>query len=135
MTDQTLATPAARSDLADLLVSLPECMGADVEAAVCAPTRATYLSCADVVETAERLGIDFIRAPFTPQQLHLGMVFEAEQRASDLDDLLDEDMLELGKIAATNLDVQPDFYVQLTVAHAPGDGVPVAYHLSDVGTD
>lgn len=136
MTDQTPATTLTKSDLAELLATLPECMGADVEPLVCSPARgASLLSCADVVDTAERMGIDFIHTPFTAQQLHLGMAVEADQRHADDADLLDEDLLELGKIAATNLELRTDFYQQLTTAHAPGDPLPVANHPADVGAD
>lgn len=142
MATQPRSTP---SELSALLATLPECMGADVEAVVCAPARSNSLTCADVVDVAERLGIDFTRAPFSIQQLHLGMAVEADQRtlgeadAQDAGlpdgDLLDEDLLELGKIVVINLQRQPDYYVQLTAAHAPGDLVAVPYHLLDVGTD
>lgn len=132
MTDQT---SVKRSDLAELLASLPECMGADVEPLVCAPSRDASVSCADVIDTAERMGIDFIRASFTAQQLHLGMAVEADQRRTDESVLMDEDLLELGIIAAKNLERQLDYYVQLTSAHAPGDPLPVTYHLADIGTD
>lgn len=125
---------AKQNDLADLLASLPECMGADFDA-VCAPGRHNDLACTDVVETAERMGIDFAMAPFSVEDLHLGMAVEADQRGVAPDDLLDEDLLEIGKVAMYNLQRQSDFYTQLTAAHAPGDPVPAGYHLADVGTD
>jgi hypothetical protein len=126
---------ATHSTLAELLATLPECMGADLEAVVCAPARSNSLTCADVVDVAEQLRIDFASAPFSIQQLHLGMAVEADQRTTDAADLLDEDLLDLGKSAVINLQRQPDHYVQLTAAHAPGDLVAVPYHLLDVGTD
>jgi hypothetical protein len=138
MTDRRTAAKPGTADLAaltDLLASLPECMGADFEAAVCAPSRPTDLSCADVLEVAEQLGIDFGLAPFTIEQLHLGMEVEAEQRGTTELNLLDDDLLEIGKIAVSNLQRQSDFYVQLTSAHAPGDPQPVAYHMVEIGTD
>jgi hypothetical protein len=138
MADQTTTTKACapeRAALTDLLARLPEYMGADVEAAVCAPSRQVSLACADVVEVAEQLGIDFGLAPFTAAHLHLGMEVEAEQRLAVGAGLLDEDMLELGRIAASNLQRQSDYYVRMTAAHAPGDPLPVAYHLGEVGTD
>ena len=134
MTNST-SSSTSQTELAELLAELPECMGADVEPLVCAPSRAAYVSCADVVDTAERMGIDFIRAPFSAQQLHLGMAVEADLLNVQDADLLDEDLLELGKIAATNLERQPDYYVQLTTAHAPGDPPLPAYQHADVGTD
>ena len=135
MATQTIAATTTRSELAELLSTLPECMGADVEPLACAPPRTNSLPCADVVDVAEQLGIDFAVAPFSIQQLHLGMAVEADQRTTDCADLLDEDVLELGKIAVINLQRQPDYYAQLTVAHAPGDLVAMAYDHADVGTD
>ena len=134
MATQISAAPATSSELTEMLSSLPECMGADVEPLACTPPRNETVSCADVVDVAEQLLVDFTRAPFTPQQLHLGMSIEAEQRNLE-SDLLDEDLMDLGRIAVINLQRRPDYYKDLTSAHAPGDPVSVPYHLLDVGTD
>lgn len=99
------------------------------------------LPAAEVVDVAEQLGIDFAMAPFTLDELKLGIEVEREQErlatmvggaptGSDGDDLA-----AVSLIAAAHLREQPRFYTYLTTAHAPGDPpLPHLEHL-DIGTD
>lgn len=125
-------TPSTR--LADLLAAQPE----DAIAAVCAPSHQSILAAADVVDLADLLGIDFAVAPFTVEDLQLGLEVEREigdECAPSMVDVLDDDLVELGKIAVANLHERSDYYTRLTQAQAPGD--PPSLHLqhAGVGTD
>jgi hypothetical protein len=50
-------------------------------------------------------------------------------------DLLDDDLVELGKIVVANLSERSDFYTRLTQARAPGDPPARARYYAEVGTD
>jgi len=127
---------SSQSELADILATLPECMGADVDSVVCSPSHQSGLTCGDVIEVADLIGIDFASVPFTAQDLHLGMVIELEQeRPAAPTDIIDDDLLEIGKTAVSHLHERPDYYVRLTQAHAPGDPPVPEYQYADVGTD
>ena len=96
----------------------------------------TDLPAAEVVDVAEQLGIDFTVAPFSLEELKLGMEVELEQErfvaaAADGDD----DLAEIGMAAVARLRERPDFYTILTQVHAPGDPAPATYEHADVGTD
>jgi hypothetical protein len=122
------------SIVADILATLPD----EVRAALTVPSHQTDLSGAEVVEVAEVLGIDFAAAPFSIEDLQLGLEVELEleqECAPSVVDLLDEDLVELGKAAVAHLRGQPDYYARLTQAHAPGDPPPCAHHYADVGND
>ena len=130
------ATSTSQSELVDLLATLPECMGADMDSVVCAPSSQSELTCADVIEVAELIGIDFASVPFTAQDLHLGMIVElGNERPAAPTDIIDDDFLEIGKTAVSRLHERPDYYARLTQAHAPGDPPVPDYHYADVGTD
>jgi hypothetical protein len=125
-------TPSTR--YADLLVAQPK----DVVAAVCAPPQQSELTGSEVVEVAELLGIDFAIAPFSVEDLQLGLEVELEiehECAPSMVDALDEDLVELGMVAVANLQERPDYYTQLTQAHAPGDPPPPRHEHAEVGTD
>jgi len=97
------------------------------------------LTCAEVLEVAELLGIDFAAAPFSPEDLQVGMEVEIEighECAPSLVDAPDEDLIEVGKAAVSHLQEQSDYYTHLTQAHAPGDP-PLShqYPYTDVGCD
>ena len=84
------------------------------------------------------LGIDFAMAPFNLGDLQLGLAVEREQDydcAPATDDLPDEDLVELGKIAVANLDERSDYYTRLSRAQAPGDPPPLYGQRTGVGTD
>jgi Protein of unknown function (DUF5661) len=119
--------------LADTLAERP----AMVVAAVCAPAHQSDLTGVEVVEVAELLGIDFAAAPFTVAELQAGIEVELElgqECAPSMVDVMDDDLLEIGKIAVTHLQQRSDYYSQLTQAHAPGD--PQTCHRpADVGCD
>jgi len=127
----TTSTGSAR--LADVLAALPE-----AARAVCAPSHQGDLTGAEVVEVAELLGIDFAAAPFSADDLQLGLEVERELEydcAPAMDDWPGDDLVELGKVAVGHLQEQPDYYVWLARAHAPGDPAPARYAHAEVGTD
>jgi hypothetical protein len=120
--------------LASPLAVRPE----DIPAAVCAPTHEHALTCADVVEAAELLGIDFAVAPFSVEDLHLALQVELElghECAPSMIDALDDDLVDLGMVAVAHLQEGTDYYAQLTHAHAPGDAPPPRHEHAGVGTD
>ena len=89
----------------DELAEQPE----SVVAAVCAPVHQSDLTGAEVVEVAELLGIDFAAAPFTAEELQIGIAVELEighECAPSMIDVIDEDLMEIGKIAAAHLQVE-----------------------------
>jgi hypothetical protein len=93
---------------------------------------------AAVVEVADLLGIDFAVAPFTVEDLQLGLEVEREledECTPSMVDLLDDDLMELGKIAVANLQERSDYYTRLSQAQAPGDPPMPRHQLADVGTD
>jgi len=96
------------------------------------------LASAEVVEVADLLGIDFAAAPFTVDDLQLGLEVERELEAEcapSMVDLLNDDLVELGKIAVANLQEWSDYYTRLTRAQAPGDPpMPWPQH-ANVGAD
>jgi hypothetical protein len=111
---------------------------AEATPATCEPSYQSDLTAAEVVEVADVLGIDFAIAPFNLEDLQLGLAVEREQEcdcAPATDDLPDEDLVELGKVAVAHLKEEPDYYTWLTQAHAPGDPMPLPYSHADVGTD
>jgi hypothetical protein len=125
-------TPSIRH--ADLLAAQPE----NVVAAVCAPPQQSELTGSEVVEVAELLGIDFAIAPFSVEDLQLGLEVELEighECAPSMVDALDEDLVELGMIAVANLQDRSDYYTQLAQAHAPGDPSLPRHEHAEVGTD
>lgn len=127
-------TPRSQTTPLDDVLALPS----EAVAAVCAPSHQVDLTGADVVEVAELLGIDFAAAPFTIEDLQLGMEMELELGADctpSMSDAIDDDLVELGMVAAANLQEQPDFYIRLSQAHAPGDPAPAHHHHPEVGTD
>lgn len=89
------------------------------------------------MEVAELLGIDFGIAPFTAQQFEAGLEIELElawECPPSMVDFDSEGLLEIGRLAASNLQAQPDYYLQLARAHAPGDPSPRGAR-PDVGSD
>jgi hypothetical protein len=105
------------TSLLDTLAERPE----KVIAAVCAPSHQSDLTFADVVEIAELLGIDFAAAPFTVEELQTGMEVELEighECTPSMVDAIDEDLVEVGKIAVANLQQRSDYYSQLTQPRA-----------------
>jgi hypothetical protein len=122
------------TSLADTLAEQPEI----VVAALCAPPHESDLTGADVVEVAELLGIDFAAAPFSAEELQMGMEVELEighECTPSMVDIIDEDLIEVGKIAVANLQQRSDYYSQLTQAHAPGDPQVQLHRNPDVGCD
>jgi hypothetical protein len=122
------------ASLADMLAEQPE----TAIAAVCAPTHQSDLSGAEVVEVAELLGIDFAAAPFSAEDLQVGMEVELEighECTPSMVDIIDEDLVEIGKIAVINLQDRTDYYSQLTQPHAPGDPPMQPHRNADVGGD
>jgi hypothetical protein len=107
---------------------------------ICAPAQIGELTAAEVVEVAELLGIDFAMAPFSLEDLQQGIEVELDLEMEvdclpSVDDWLEEDLVEVGKIAVGHLREQPDYYTWLAQAHAPGDAMPPQYAHADVGTD
>jgi hypothetical protein len=93
---------------------------------------------AEVVEVAELLGIDFAAAPFSVEDLQVGMEVELDlgyECAPSMVDALDEDLVEIGKVAVAHLQERSDYYRQLTAAHAPGDPPALRHRHADVGGD
>lgn len=131
-----MATSTSINDtsLADALAE----QAAMVVDAVCAPAHPSELTGAEVVEVAELLGIDFAAAPFTAEELQAGMEVELEL-GNECEpfpvDVLDDDLVEIGKIAVANLQERSDYYRQLTQAHAPGDPPLHLHRSADVGCD
>jgi hypothetical protein len=128
------STSIHTTNLADTLAEQP----GRVVAAVCAPPHQSELTGAGVVEVAELLGIDFTLAPFSAEELQTGMEVELElghECLPSMVDALDEDLLEIGKIAVANLQERSDYYSQLTQAHAPGDPPVPQHRHADVGGD
>ena len=128
------STSIHTASLADTLAEQP----ATVVAAVCAPSHHTDLTGADVVEVAELLGIDFAAAPFSAEDLQVGMEVELElgyECTPSMVDIIDEDLMELGKIAVANLQEQPDYYTQLSKPQAPGDLQVQPLRNAGVGCD
>jgi Protein of unknown function (DUF5661) len=125
-------TPSTRH--ADLMAAQPE----DVVAAVCAPPQQSELTGSEVVEVAELLGVDFAIAPFSVEDLQLGLEVELEighECAPSMVDALDEDLVELGMVAVANLRERSDYYTRLTRAQAPGDPPLPRHEHADVGSD
>jgi hypothetical protein len=92
----------------------------------------------EVVEVADLLGIDFAVAPFTVEDLQLGLEVEREiedECTPSIMDLLDDDLVEIGKIAMANLQERSDYYARLTQAQAPGDLPMPTHQHADVGAD
>jgi hypothetical protein len=132
----TTKTSVQIMSLYDTCGDLPEA----IMAADRAPSHASELTGAEVVEIAELLGIDFAVAPFSIEDLQQGLEIELdlEQEVDCLPsvgDWLEEDLVEVGKVAVGHLREQPDFYTWLALAHAPGDSTPSQYVHADVGTD
>jgi hypothetical protein len=123
------------SGLADLLAGL-----SGAAPAVCSPSHVSELTAAEVVEVAELLGIDFAIAPFSLEELQQGLEIELDLEMEvdcvpSVDDWLEDDLVELGKVAVSHLREQTDYYTWLSQAHAPGDPMPPQYAHADVGTD
>lgn len=98
----------------------------------------TEITGADAVEVAELLGIDFAQAPFSVEDLLLGLEVERDieyECAPSMVDAPDEDLVDLGSAAVAHLQQQPDYYTWLAQPHAPGDPTPARYVHADVGTD
>ncbi len=105
---------------------------------MCAPSHQTDLTGAEVVEVAELLGIDFAAAPFNAEELQIGMEVELElghECTPSMVDIIDDDLIEVGKFAVANLQQQSDYYRQLTQAQAPGDPPVQPHRNADVGGD
>jgi hypothetical protein len=128
------STSIHTTSLIDALADVP----AQVVAAVCAPSHPSEVTGADVVEVAELLGIDFTAATFSARELQVGMEVELElgyECAPSMVDALDEDLVEIGKIAVANLQDRSDYYCQLTQPHAPGDPPVRQQRNVNVGSD
>jgi hypothetical protein len=96
------------------------------------------LTGADAAEIAELLGIDFAQVPYSVEDLLLGLEIESEignECAPSMVDAPDDDLVDLGRVAARHLQEQSDYYTWLAQAHAPGDPTPARYAHADVGTD
>lgn len=120
--------------LVDLLAADP----ANVVAAVCAPAHQSELTGSDIVEVAEILGIDFATAPYSVEDLRLGMEVELElghDCTPSLVDAADEDLVQIGIAAASHLQDQSDYYARLTQVHAPGDLPLPRLAQADIGAD
>lgn len=132
-----MARNAAHSTtpLGDLLAAQP----ANVVAAICAPSHHSELSGSDVVEVAELLGIDFATAPFSVEDLQLGMELELELGYECWPSMVDaadgDDIVGAGLAAAAHLQDRSDYYTRLTQPHAPGDPTPTRFEHGDVGAD
>jgi hypothetical protein len=125
-------TPSTR--LADLLAAHPQ----DAVAAVCGSSQQSELTGCEVVEVADLLGVDFAIAPFSVEDLQLGLEVELEiehECAPSMVDALDDDLVDLGMIAVANLQERSDYYTQLTQAHAPGDPPQPRHEHAGVGAD
>ena len=94
---------------------------------------------AEVVDVAEQLGIDFAVAPFSVEELKLGIEVELEQErlvtAAAPATGAAANLTEAGLHAIAHLQERHDFYTVLTTAHAPGDPPPPWYEHADIGTD
>ena len=120
--------------LADILAALPETQ--DMPA--CTPSRRSALRDTDTIEVAELLGIDFAAAPFTVEDLQLGLEMEldlGDECTPSMVDLLDDDLVELGMIAVANLRERSDYYTRMSQANAPGDPPLRARQRAEVGAD
>jgi hypothetical protein len=94
------------------------------------------LSAAEIVDVAEQLGIDFTIAPFSVEELKLGMEVEREhERFASTASPADDTLWGVGLLAVARLQDRPDFYTELTQARAPGDPPSPQYEHADVGTD
>ena len=127
-------TTAPTMRLADILAAQP----GNVVAAVCAPSHQSALAGCEVLEVAELLGIDFAEAPFSVEDLQLGMEIELDlgsECAPSMIDILDDDLLEVGRVAVVNLQEQSDYYSRMTRAQAPGDPPLALRQRADVGGD
>lgn len=106
--------------------------------AICTQAHPASLGGAEAVEVADLLGIDFAATPFTVEDLRLGLEVERDLETDctpSMVDLLDDDLVELGRIAVANLQERSDYYSQLTRAQAPGDlPLVLSWHV-DVGAD
>lgn len=131
-----MATKASSytTSLADTLAEQPQ----RVVDAVCAPSHQNELTGAEVVEIAELLGIDFAAAPFSAEEFQTGMEVELElgyECMPSLVDAPDDELVEIGRIAVANLQERPDYYWQLTRAHAPGDPAMQQHRIPELGGD
>ena len=118
----------------DVTLARPEA----VVAAVCAPSHQSDLSGADVLDVAELLGIDFAAAPFSVEDLQLAIEVELElenECTPSMVDTLDDDLVEVGKVAVAHLRDRSDYYSQMTQVHAPGDPPLPRFEHADVGAD
>lgn len=99
------------------------------------------LASAEIVELAELLSIDIGLAPFGIADLQLALEVEQELASGYVDygggqrEYGEHELLTLGMTAVANLQAQPDYYRQLTRAHAPGDPVPWLWTHADMGAD
>ena len=106
--------------------------------AVCTHTHPTCVAGAQAVEVADLLGIDFAMVGFTVEDLRLGLEVEHDlenECAPSMVDLLDDDLVELGKVVVANLQERSDYNTRLTRAQAPGDLPPTLSRYVDVGAD
>ena len=123
---------ACTPSLADVLAPLPETL----EAPACAPSRRTPLAPSAAVEIAGLFDIDFAAAPFSINDLQLGLDLELEQLCyPSLSDSPGDDLVAVGMLVLAHLYERADYYRQLTTAHAPGDPVPLAFQRAEVGAD
>jgi len=94
---------------------------------------------AEVVDVAEQLGIDFAVAPFSVEELKLGIEVELEHErlvaAAVPAASATTGLTEASLHAIAHLQQRHDFYTLLTRAHAPGDPPPPLYEHADIGTD
>jgi hypothetical protein len=129
-----VSTDTRTNHLPDILASLPE----RTESPACNRPRTASLKGPEAVEVAERLGLDVAAAPFTVDDLQLGLDVELELRGAcspSMLDLLDDDLVELGKTVVANLCERADYYTRLIQAHAPGDPPSRQRWYAEVGTD
>jgi hypothetical protein len=68
----------------------------------------------EAIEVADRIGLDFARVPFGPEDLRAGMDIELEHgRRDPRTDVTHDDPSITGKIAWAHLNEMPDYYARL----------------------
>ena len=136
VTSTSIATinPVVSLSLIDALSNRPRLA---LAAAVVGPSHGS-LSGAEVLEVAELLGIDFAAAPFSVEELQVGMEVELElgyECGPSLVDAPDDDLCAVGQAAVAHLREQSDYYTCMSQAHAPGDPPPARHRHAELGSD
>jgi len=85
-------------------------------------TEKAHFTSEEARAAGERIGIDWVTAPFDVEQFRMGMDVELEHGTRDLEtNVTDDDVTVTAKIARAHLNEFPDYYSRLAVMEADAE--------------